>query len=411
MGVGCSFPLLSEAARAKGKKLTERATVLSSRARKRNKLPYLPEEIIFIILSRCPAEFLYRSARCVCKTWANIICNRDFTRVQALHATRSFLFIPYNYEGYENPRRNNPWLLTLSKGVLNQTDFKLHFPGLMLASSFGIALFYRESRGIAIFRGESYGCNLYVVNELTKQMVELPGSHVEVRAFYFSQSSIAYISGTGEIKVITTGRDMKGEFQWYILTVGSEMSWRVIDSTSIPKHHLRRFVRYGLPTNSVGGVIYWQYSLYNPSVVVTDLCEETIHCFSLRHLSSVRYSRLLEMGTHLSWIEHQMHSRCEEVWIVKVKDLHQIDERAKLYTNTPNFDGIFHPRPIGWLDDQQILVYTGYTLSTDTDLPTPFLVGTVIAYNVSTGMKIYQSRADPSPHNVLKMHTSSLISW
>ncbi|KAG6655732.1 F-box/kelch-repeat protein At4g19930-like [Carya illinoinensis] len=361
-------------------------------------IPYIPQDIIFDVFLRCPPDFLYDSARFVCKTWYNLIRNPRFTRDHLLrhvhppdHAV-GLLFV-------KNPRARISRFLEISEGNIKLTDFIHQFPAQILPTSYGVALYYRI---------ENIAESLYVVNPVTKQVVKLPRPDFKRLRFYFRWSCISYLPGTEEIKVVTRVKDMGEQYHWYILTVGRKMSWRKIVSTVNPEGiTIRGFVSDGMPT-CVGGVVYWKFE---GKIVAIDLSDEIIHYFYLP-MTLKSQGRLLEMGNHLCMIEITRTSvlRPENVWIME--GLKQ-KEWAIIYKLEVNFElknaGILFPRPIGWLENQQMLLFEEYVRGT----PSSEVVPVIVAYDVRTGTRTSYMRRSLylSLDDIVVVHSSSLISW
>ncbi|GAV68444.1 F-box-like domain-containing protein [Cephalotus follicularis] len=362
----------------------------------------LPNDIILNILSRLPAHFLHRRARPVCKTWADLMHLPLFKETNFLHSKPVLLVLDHVC----NP--NEACFFEMREGKLQIKGPKLELPGIILRSSGGVLLLTKYINKKQLF---------YVANPVTMQAVELPKLSALVS---WSGASIAYLPRTGELKVVCIGEDRdNGICHWYILTIGSNMSWRQFDST-VPGCGPE--VCYKTKSISAGGVLYWRIVSLNRTsppfvksirIAALDLGDESLHHLWVPEECNEEHCELLKMGNSLgciSWRSTATGGRTETMKIWLLKDL-----RRNEWAITHRFDlDESHPLrmavsvPAACLENHQILIFRLLRYQYDSTAQKHFDL--LFELNWKTGKWKYFMNI-VSMSQVIEVHTDSLFSF
>ncbi|KAI8030769.1 hypothetical protein LOK49_LG01G00311 [Camellia lanceoleosa] len=168
-----------------------------------NTITCLPEELIINILSRLPAQFLHESVRSVCMRWEYLV-NDPFFIEAHLRQSKTGIFI----EVIGSPANSYFFETKGGEFSFSLTDYKHEFPGRMIASYDGIALFI-DLIDITI---------LYVMNPVTMEKTRLPSLDEPPNPMYYC-SCIARGRSTRQYKVVHSYEDFSREFHWVVLTI------------------------------------------------------------------------------------------------------------------------------------------------------------------------------------------------
>lgn len=346
---------------------------------------YLHQELIFDILVRLPADDLHKSMRYVCKAWANLVIDPLFIEAHLLRANTGLFVESVDYPSCAS-------FFEIKAGEFRMTELKGPFPGRMISSCDGVALFTDPI---------DHRCH-HVANLVTKEVVTLPNLDVPHNLDYFS-SSIARISLTGEFKVVHAYEYSNKVCHWLLFTVGVDNSWRQFDFC--PAYEIGLLDMDCFPV-SAGGVIYWiDFDIKLDGLcyfLALDMGDETFHKVPI---SSGRPEPLtyLKLGNYLSSFRfNQPNAMQFEVQILK--DLRQ-GEWIKLYMINLDLGGdspcdVFCVYPIAWLNADQILILDALTSRGNL----------LLAYHVKT-RETTILEVGTSMHDFSQCHTNSLVSW
>ncbi|KAL3615642.1 hypothetical protein CASFOL_041303 [Castilleja foliolosa] len=147
----------------------------------------LPDELIFEILVRVPAQNLYDSTRLVCRKWYNMINTRNFAHSHLQRSTPGLISVDlYNLPSCKQT------LMTMQKGQIETSNLSYGFGGTIFSSCNGLILGFNRNKN-------SNERSYIIVNPVTKQHFALPRSH----SFncYFS---LSYVASSGEYKVVSS---------------------------------------------------------------------------------------------------------------------------------------------------------------------------------------------------------------
>ncbi|KAI8006715.1 putative F-box protein [Camellia lanceoleosa] len=350
-----------------------------------NTIPYLPEELIINILMRLPADVLHSSARPVCKRWASIV--RDPLFIEAhLQQSKTVLFI----EGTGSPKKAH--LLEIKGGGFQVTDLRHRFPGRMMASCDGVALF-NDPNDNRVF---------HVANPATLKVLKLPYLDAPSNPLYYS-NCIGRVHSTGEYKVVHAYEDLNKEYHWLVLTVGIDNSWRKI---SCQHPFSREYVDLDNFPVSVGGVIYWTDCDFQVDgfsfFLAMDVDNETIHEVPIPDVSQEPCA-YMKMGDYLSGFTTAPLSLQFEIWVLK--DWRQ-GQWAKLYQVNMEISidvpqDLFFYLPLGWLNNNEVLILEALTSEGDM----------YMAYDVKKNEIKIVDLSLCAYDFYAHVHTSTLASW
>ena len=338
----------------------------------------LPNDVVTDILLRLPAQFLHSSARYVCRTWAEISQSPCFIKSHLHHSECGFLIqdahSPYKVQS-----------LHARDWELKETDLNSKFPGKIRGSSDGVLLINKSGSVM----------DLYVANPVTMQVLKLP--NLPSKCMLCSHcNNIARISSTGEIKVVSLGKDSYGMYNWYVLTVGKDMSWRKI--SDVPAECDPASCLSYVQSLSAGGVVYWTNSSWitDQSVLAIDLGEESVHHLKVPRECHGQYWTLVQMGKEICCMNCGNNVEMK-VW--KLKDLHSnewVMVKSIRFSNEIPLGKIFSI-PLIWLD-LEVLVLSFYVQVSNV----------VVAYHVNKGEYKVIKIDDVARHAIFS-HTDSLL--
>ncbi|KAI4332089.1 hypothetical protein L6164_017026 [Bauhinia variegata] len=333
----------------------------------KSSLDSLPNDIVSNILHRLPAQFLYKSAKLVCKTWAEILQLPCFINSHLHHSESDHGFL------IQQPRSpyNAQFVHTTRDWKIQVKDLNLKFPGKISGSSDGFLLINRRATSSSVVE-------LYVANPITMQVLKLPSLPQTCTYSGHCNNITSSISSTGEreIKVLSLGREPNGMYNWFVLTVGKAMSWRKISSNIAAESQCdpASYLSY-VQSLSVDGVIYWtNFSwISNGSILAFDLHHsETAHHLKLPvEVDGGEYWTLVQMGNQICCMTCGKNVEMK-VWLLK--DLSRNEwamvRSITFSTESPLKD--YFCIPLLWLDSQ-VVIFSVYVEVNNA----------IVAYNVN----------------------------
>ncbi|KAL3629227.1 hypothetical protein CASFOL_026449 [Castilleja foliolosa] len=274
-----------------------RTYYLRSSKRKRKRLTdieSLPDEVLFEVLVRLPAQDIYNPARLVCSKWYHMIHTHTFIYAHLQRSTYGLLFQSTNGDSF--------FMSVGESGRVEISKKRYNLKNPVQTSCNGLLLEHE--------RGSKY--NIYVSNPATRQIFALPpfvGYEI-----YYQSFGIAYAAASMEYKavIIAPGKNKT----CFILTIGVDNSWRTVGS-ECESLHTKRFFCTPLITE---GFVHWYIRDTNEVVTLnieTEIITETsgpIH----RVVNGNRQNMLLSTGRYLSLLI-PCGELCWEVWEMKPK--------------------------------------------------------------------------------------------
>ncbi|GFP94981.1 F-box protein at5g49610 [Phtheirospermum japonicum] len=336
----------------------------------------LPDEIIFDILVRVPAQDIYDATRLVCRKWYKIIHTRDFIRAHLQQSTCGLLA---QYLAFKKPQLT---FIATGKGQIEISKLNHQFRRAV-SSCNGLVLEPHDNHR-----------DLHITNPATKQHFALPPFLADVVPYWYA---IAYAATSMEYKVVRPffhsdvilgSRKFESQDDCVaILTAGVDKDW----TRCVNTQHLSDAAKelLGQCTLTTEGFVHWtrvNYSDIFTLNVETEVITQS-RVPSLQHDDKRLRYYYLAMGSYLSLlIAHSYWSW--EVW--------EMRPETGEWTHMPNID--VEPQkvlrhlsfklnpyvasscwlvPVGWSNFREVLVF-----QVDVDIGTPQRFH--IAYNVRT---------------------------
>lgn len=193
----------------------------------------LPDELLFEVLVRLPAQDIYDPARLVCRKWYHMIHTHNFIYAHLQHTTYGLLF---------QCTRKDSFFMAVREGRIEISKFKYKFRYEVKTSCNGLLLEFEEWNHN----------NAYISNPATSQIFVLPP---KVGGLVRYGIGIAYAAATMEYKVVMpypVRPNSKG--LCYILTVGADNSWRTVRTEHLSYEAMRAFIAPPLLTE---GFVHW----------------------------------------------------------------------------------------------------------------------------------------------------------
>ncbi|KAK6120563.1 hypothetical protein DH2020_045694 [Rehmannia glutinosa] len=215
----------------------------------------LPDDILFDILLRIPAQDIYNSTRLVCRKWYHMIHAHNFINAHLHHSTCGLLIQNLrNITSYPN-------FVAMRQGRIEISKLSYKSNHRFLSSCNGLVLELDDLNRNA----------LYITNPTTKQRSALPTFFADTT---FDRAVIAYAATSMKYKVVRTFYLTNGNTdqleQGYveiayaaILTVGVDKSWRCVNI-----EHLSLAAKELLVNNlfTTEGFVHWAQ---NGNVIVS----------------------------------------------------------------------------------------------------------------------------------------------
>ncbi|KAL3615640.1 hypothetical protein CASFOL_041301 [Castilleja foliolosa] len=322
----------------------------------------LPDELIFEILVRVPAQDLYDSTRLVCRKWYNMIKTRNFAHSHLQLSTPGLLALDLY-----NMHSGKQILMTMQKGQMETSNLNCGFRGTVLSSCNGLVLLVNRNTN-----SKERPCT--IVNPVTKQHFALPQSHYSGKLmfpnYYFS---LSYAASSGAYKVVSISySDLEyRDLVCVIMTVGVDTDFVPRVSTQHlslkAKDLLKRF-----PLNTPG-FVHWVQNGISEYVLTMNVESEIITQIPgpyLRDDGKRLFCCYLPMGSYLSLLIDRGEYSLWEVWKMKPetgewtnmpsillesqKVINHLSSKFKrLGSSSP------YLKPLGWSNSREALFFGG----------------------------------------------------
>ncbi|KAL3625062.1 hypothetical protein CASFOL_031730 [Castilleja foliolosa] len=331
----------------------------------------LPNETIFGILVRVPAQDICNAAILVCRKWYQTICTHEFVDAHHKQSTPG-LFIQHIAS-----KADGPIFVSIQLGQIKISNINYKFVHNIESTCNGLILEHRDD-----------GCNndLCITNPATKQHFSLPLSFRSKPTYSFT---LAYAVASKEYKLVCPfSRKSKLRDDIAIFTVGVDNDWK----RRVNIEHLSQVPRFGIRLLQgkplcTEGFVHWatrrRLRVMGESEYVLTLNIETeivtqfpVPSFShyverpwYYYLSTGNHLTLLISRTNFSWEVWEMKSETGE-W----RNAMIIDLKSEIL----KFESKCNLVPVGWLNFGEVLVFLVCTRKTDNSTPDTLC----IAYNV-----------------------------
>ncbi|XP_073036507.1 putative F-box/kelch-repeat protein At1g13200 [Primulina eburnea] len=307
----------------------------------------IPQELLFDIFSRLPAQVLHDVVRYVCKEWNLVIRSPSFASHHLRNSTPGIMIQDWRSV-------HNAIYVEMRRGCLEICKFDSGFGHLVFNSCDGLVL-APDPRDKHI---------LYVVNPLTKQRIILPPYFCETG--HLAEFGLAFVEASMEYKVVHAycNESFNQCTQIAVLTIGVDKVWRHIDV-----QHLSRATRGPLMSLPwvTGGYIHWVSETFT-FLLTLNVETETIRRFPLPEIPKI-CGKFLPMGSNLSFANEakesfmdvwEMNSETGE-WSISLS----FDLKPLIY----RFEDLFGEYanaiiPSGWLVVREVLVFSTIGLQT-----------------------------------------------
>ncbi|KAL8055727.1 hypothetical protein ABFX02_04G074300 [Erythranthe guttata] len=359
----------------------------SERVKMKNKssttIESLPDELVYNILVRLPAEDIYNDAMLVCWKWYRTIHTRNFIDSHLRHSTPGILVRNFNC------KNNDSVIVSMKQDRVVLSEFSYKFAGGGPWSCCnGLIVEYDYSKR-----------SLRITNPAIKRHVAIP-QFIRPRA-HVIYPSIAYSAASKEYKVVLTYGISDGDSyvpRLAILTVGVDQSWRDVCTPQLSEDMIivAPFISEGF--------IHWP--LERTHVLTLNVATEVVTQTPLPEGCDSGFKFYLSTGKNLS-----LFVRCTvfslEVWDLESESgewtkMNNID----LESQKSKFEDVYCKKnsrrfvliPTVWLKCREVLVFRFQR-------PT----GVFFAYNLrSHGIEWFE--LDYTCHfRNFELHTSSLV--
>ncbi|KAL3615641.1 hypothetical protein CASFOL_041302 [Castilleja foliolosa] len=341
----------------------------------------LPDELIFEILARVPAQDLYDYTTLVCRKWYNMINTRNFAH---FHLQRS---TPGHLDSLHSCKQT---LMTMQKGQIETSNLNCGwFRGTVLSSCNGLIL--------GINRNKNSKEGPYVtVNPVTKQHFALPQFHsgqLMFRNYYFS---LSYAASSGAYKVVSVPYSDKkySGLVCVIMTVGVDTDFvRRVSTQHLSLKATELLNGLQLTTQ---GFVHWvrhdisEYVLTMnvESEIITQIPGPCLRDYGKRLL----WCRYLPMGSYLSLLINYG-EYLWEVWKMKpetgewtnmpsivLESQKVINHLSSKFKRIGSSSPFLKPllQPLGWSNSREVLFLSVFSGSRHVDN------GFLFAYNIRT---------------------------
>ncbi|KAL3615465.1 hypothetical protein CASFOL_041126 [Castilleja foliolosa] len=318
----------------------------------RSNINSLPDEIVFDILARVPAQDIYGAVRSVCLKWNQMIRTHKFVNTHLHHSTYGLLI-------QKRIQRS-----------LKLTFMSLSRQGQIELRSLNYDLEHRiwcsSCNGLILECERENKLALYITNPVTMQRFSLPPFALLDPYVGFYYSAIAYASLSMEYKVVGVYRNREYLWGCTILTVGVDESWRPVCAQHLSLEAKENLAVRQLTTE---GFVHWAYkgncvlTLNVETEIITEYRVPSSDDDRVFYFSTGKYlSMLIEHGGW-SWEVWEMKPETGE-WTqlpeIDLKDrMYEIfegsSERSRIYKSAALIGSpIF---PVGWLEYREVLVY------------------------------------------------------
>ncbi|KAL3615565.1 hypothetical protein CASFOL_041226 [Castilleja foliolosa] len=326
----------------------------------------LPDELIFEILVRVPAQDLYDSTRLVCREWYNMIQTRNFAHSHFQRSTPGHLIVGWF--------KREQTFITMQKGRIEMSKLNYGFNHIVLTSCNGLLLEKRH--------GNLNLNELYIANPVTKQRFALP-PFISGKETDREMLSLAYVDSSRAYKVVRVSYSSRdsNDLVCAIMTVGVDTDWtRRVSTQHLSLKAKELLYEFPLTTR---GFFHWVRNGISEYVLTMNVESEIITQIPGPCLrNDGRYVRCsyLPMGSYLSmFIDRDEFSW--EVWKMKpetgewTKMLNIDLEPQKLPKHLSSKSRL---QPVGWSNSREVFFY-GICF-----IDSPSGTRMSIAYNVGT---------------------------
>ncbi|KAL3624444.1 hypothetical protein CASFOL_031112 [Castilleja foliolosa] len=199
----------------------------------------LPDEIVFDILVKIPAQDIYSTVRPVCLKWYRMIHTHNFVNTHLHRSTYGLLI---------QNRSSPPFTLTFM-ALSRQGRVEL----TTLNYDPGFTIWCNSCNGLILETERDDKYTLYISNPATMQRLSLPRSPIPLFGICFLFSVIAYASLSMKYKVV---RACPRVNQWRvaILTVGADESWRPVNTQHLSLEAKKLLIFHPFTTE---GFVHW----------------------------------------------------------------------------------------------------------------------------------------------------------
>ncbi|KAL3629226.1 hypothetical protein CASFOL_026448 [Castilleja foliolosa] len=334
-----------------GNNRSTRTYYLRSSKRKRKRLTdieSLPDEVLFEVLVRLPAQDIYNPARLVCSKWYHMIHTHTFIYAHLQRSTYGLLFQSTNGDSF--------FMSVGESGRVEISKKRYNLKNPLQTSCNGLLLEHE--------RGSKY--NIYVSNPATRQIFALPPFVGYTKYSGIHCFGIAYAAASMEYKVVILAPVEGRKKICYILTIGVDNSWRSIGS-ECESLQTKEFVSTPLITE---GFVHWYIRDTNEVLTLnieTEIITETsgpIH----RVVNGNRQNMLLSTGRYLSslipcgefsWEVWEMKPKIDYRWR-KVCDISLEAHKCNTFQQY-RFNEHYYLMLTGWLKYLEVLVFRIYS--------------------------------------------------
>ncbi|KAL3625544.1 hypothetical protein CASFOL_030998 [Castilleja foliolosa] len=352
----------------------------------------LPDEVLFEVLVRLPAQDIHDSVRLVCSKWYRMTRTHTFIYAHLQHSTYGLLF---------QSKDKDPFFMAVGESGRVEIS-KNSYNKLRCQQPFFMGV-GTSCNGLVLESKEHTNNNIYVSNPATRQIIHLRplvGYRIASQLF-----AIGYAAASMKYKAIvlfTPGQGMKKIC--CILTIGVDNSWRTIGKGSVSLAATHIYNRTPLITE---GFLHW-YDIYSNKVLTLNVETEIFTETSGPTTEGYQRNTYLSTGRYLSLLR-PCGEFCWEVWEMKPKidyrlrkvwDISFEDNKCSTFQRFKSYEFLF---PIGWLKYLEILVF--FTLSFG-------IHSQVVVYNLLTHEIVTIELPVPAPRSDydLVVHKDSLVS-
>ncbi|KAH6832706.1 hypothetical protein C2S53_015750 [Perilla frutescens var. hirtella] len=310
----------------------------------------LPDELLFHILVRLQADYLYDIARLVCRRWYHLIHSRAFVNTHIQHSAYGLLLSDREGGGY-------PIFVNATQGRIQTSEFSYKCRTHLWGSFNGLAM--------EIHYGDCDRYFIHIINPATKQPFVLPSfPFYNGRILYSSTCGVASAADSVEYKValsyIAHVPPDSPSWALAILTVGVDNSWRYVRIEHLSK--LARSLLCEIPLITEG-FMHWA-EITSTDVLTLDVETEILtvsevplpeanyrnaHKF---YLSTGRSLSLLVTRENFLWELWVMKPGTRE-WTKLVADMKLGAQKCRLQQFSGGVNEVL--MPIGWVKYPEVL--------------------------------------------------------
>ncbi|KAL3615622.1 hypothetical protein CASFOL_041283 [Castilleja foliolosa] len=223
---------------------------------KATKIESFPDDVLFEILLRVPAQDLYDSSRLVCRKWYNMIRTRNFAHSHFQRSTPALLAVDLC--------SNEQAFMTMQNGRIEISKWSDGDNRLVLSSCNGL-----------VVEIDDLNLKPYITNHVTRQQFALPPflpEKVVTRKWF----ALEYVASSSAYKVVGVSYplDLNGDLACAIMTVGVDTDWRRRVSTQHLSFTAKTF--FSLWPLTTGGFVHWTRNDCTECVVTMNVESEIV---------------------------------------------------------------------------------------------------------------------------------------